>query len=124
MSSNKIHYFSHRAYSNNPKNKLQEAIREYVLNLDRDLLDTNQLLDSLEKSKAKVAELNAKFNRCTPEAFSLNVDRDSGDIKAWFGEFMTMDYLAHRTPGTIFYPSLLNQSAVNNSNQIKKEVKQ
>ncbi len=62
-----MNYLTHNGHQLAIKNKLQNAVQEYLSEVDRQLLEGNFKLKLFKKSViAKIKELNKEHPRCTP----------------------------------------------------------
>lgn len=62
-----MNYLTHDGHHLATKNKLQQAVQEYLINMDRQLLEGNFKLKLFQKSViARIKELNQEHSRCKP----------------------------------------------------------
>jgi hypothetical protein len=66
-----MRYFTYANHRNNPKNKLEEELQEYILSQSRLIIDEDAVLTHLDAVKEKVAQLNHKYKRCKPVEVNL-----------------------------------------------------
>jgi hypothetical protein len=62
-----MNYLTHDGHRLVTKNKLQTAVQDYLISIDRQLLEGNFKLKLFKKSVlAKIKELNQEYSRCKP----------------------------------------------------------
>jgi hypothetical protein len=79
--------------SNNPKNKLESEVYEYLKQGDRLPFDDTSLLRTQGAILHQVNNLNHKYNRCTPVKLKFQEQR-SGDISLFIGSGDTSPFNA------------------------------
>lgn len=62
-----MNYLTHDGHHLSTKNKLQQAVQDYLISIDRQLLEGNFKLKLFKKSVlVKIKELNEEHSRCKP----------------------------------------------------------
>jgi hypothetical protein len=63
------------------KNKLEEAVFNFLKSIDRHLIETGQLSFVLSEIEKKIDELSSQFSRCKPVSFHWsNYEDESKDL--------------------------------------------
>lgn len=60
------YYFAHISNTYSPKNKLQEAVLEFIQTHNRELVPEGTIVKWMGAITDKIEELNAQYKRCTP----------------------------------------------------------
>lgn len=63
---NITHYFFHRSHANNPKNKLQEEVHQYLNSINGKIINAVDIKECATLIEEEIQKINLKHRRCKP----------------------------------------------------------
>ncbi len=80
-----MNYFLYVGHSNTPKNKLQEAIQEFVRTIDRKIVKGDRLFEFEILFNENITLINQAHKRCSPETGSFRKHHLEKDMSQFIG---------------------------------------